>query len=183
MTHQLQLLDLPAVEPPVPAAKSWQQSFAGIFWFKYKEATGDDCKLGFGALKKMLNLHAVKYWVDEETGSPELPSIDQWTDEVNAFFEDPFAAKERGFHFAYLLKQYGSFKKYVPKKREAASDVMLTYQCTNPECKREIQQPRSKWMRYRNQTAVCSKCKTQFNVNDVLNKQVSIKDLLPGREQ
>jgi hypothetical protein len=181
MNQQLHLIE-PVADATTGTAvpKSWQHIFAGIFWFKYKDATTEECKLGYGALKKMLNQHAVKYWVDEETGQPEIPTIEQWTEEVNAFFEDRFAAKERGFHFAYLLKQYGSFKKYAPVKREAASDVMLIYQCKNPDCKKKMANPRSKWLKFRDQTAVCSNCRTRFNVNDVLNQDVTIKNYLPG---
>lgn len=178
MNEQLHLIEPPVVEQPVKP-KSWQQSFAGIFWFKYKEATKEDCKLGYGALKKMLNDHAVKYWVDDETGMPEIPTVDQWTEEVEAFFRDSFAAKERGFHFSYLLKQYGSFKKFTPMKRTAPSDLVLTHQCRS--CGREMKQKRSVWMRFKDQRATCLQCKTTFSVNDVLSQDLSLQQLLPGQ--
>jgi len=178
MSAQLQLMDLPTPEQPAKP-KSWQQSFAGVFWYKYKEATQENCKLGFGALKKMLNDHAVKYWVDDETGMPEIPSIEQWTEEVEAFFRDSFAANERGFHFSYLLKQYGSFKKFSPVKRTAPSDLFLSHRCRN--CNHMMKQKRSFWLRHKDQRGTCSHCQTPFSVNDVLNQNVGIDQLLPGQ--
>ncbi|MDP1675698.1 MAG: hypothetical protein Q8L88_02440 [Bacteroidota bacterium] len=178
---QLTLIDPLCVSPlpggeVTPKPKSWQQTFAGIFWFKYKETTGEECKLGFGALKKMLNQHAVKFWVDEETGQPEVPSVEQWTEEITTFFEDEFAAAKRGFHFSYLLSQYGSFKKFKPAKRELSNPV-ITYECKN--CHRIMGNPRSKWERYKNQTAICTQCKARFSVNDVLNQIPTIQNIIP----
>ncbi|MBI2427514.1 MAG: hypothetical protein HYV29_01705 [Ignavibacteriales bacterium] len=167
---------------PVPK-NTWQQSFSGIFFYRYKEVTGEICKLGFGALKAMLNQHAQKYWVDPDTGAPEIPSVEAFTEEVNAFFQDEFAATERGFHFSYLLKQFGSFKKHKPEKREAESDGWLTYICANPECKHEMRHLRSRWLQHKDQNGICSKCRTKFPVNNVLNKIPTLKDYLPTNQE
>lgn len=178
MSKQLNLLqidDQKTAEPEAKKAPSWQQQFAGYFFYSHKERTGKESKLKFGALKKMLNQHAQTMWFDEETGAPEVPSFDEWKEEVDAFWLDKFAAENRGYHFSYLLKGYGSFKKFKPGKREP-SDSILSYSCKN--CSHEMKHPRSKWMRYKNQTGVCSKCNTKFNVNDVLNKIFCVKDYL-----
>ncbi|MEW6060951.1 MAG: hypothetical protein AB1600_03320 [Bacteroidota bacterium] len=168
----------PAHQPtPQGGQNSWQQTFAGIFFYKYKNVTGEFCKLGFGALKKMLTQHAEKYWVDHDTGAPEIPSVEAWRDEVEAFFHDEFAAKERGFHFSYLLKQFGSFKKFEPVKRTSQDDVNIIYACT--KCGTEMTMPRSRWLQHRNKTGKCTKCGTQFNVNDVLNQPVRLNNYLP----
>jgi uncharacterized protein YbaR (Trm112 family) len=130
----------------------------------------------------MLTQHAEKYWVDHDTGAPEIPSVEAWTEEVNAFFQDSFAAHERGFHFSYLLKQFGSFKKFQPQKREAENDSWLIYECANPACKHEMRHLRSRWLQHKNQIGYCKICGTKFPVNDVLNKPTRLQDLLPRQE-
>jgi len=177
MTEQLSLIQGEPDPAPVKKDPSWQQQFAGYFFYSHKERTGRESKLKFGALKKMLTQHAQKMWVDEETGAPEIPSLDEWKEEVDAFWLDSFAAEQRGFHFSYLLKMYGSFRKYRPVKREE-SDPMLSITCK--KCSHVMRHPRSKWLPHRNKTGQCSKCGTSFNVNDVLNKIQSMNELLPG---
>lgn len=185
-SSQLQLLDMPnntskkeSSSTSHSVAKNWQQSFAGIFFYKYQEVTGEKCKLGFAALKKMLNQHAEKNWTDEETGEIEVPTLEQWTDEVHAFFQDSFAGKERGFHFSYLLKQFGSFKKFEPAQRKP-SDPEIVYSC--PTCSRVVKMKRSQWERYKNKQGTCSECGTKFNVNDVIKSVPSLNNYL-GEQQ
>ncbi len=178
MKQQLSLLEpqngSTAAEPVKQV--SWQQQFASYFYYSHKERTGKESKLKFGALKKMLTQHAEKMWVDEETGAPEIPSIEEWQEEVDAFWSDTFAAEQCGFHFGYLLKRYGSFKKFQPVKRKDENPV-LRYTCKS--CSHVMQHPRSKWMPFKNKTGKCSKCGTSFNVNDVLNDTPSLHSLLP----
>jgi hypothetical protein len=38
---------IPPAPEPIPEKKTWQQTFAGIFFYKYKDVTGEVCKLGF----------------------------------------------------------------------------------------------------------------------------------------
>lgn len=178
MNDQLNLLqteDTPAALPAAEKVPSWLQQFTGYYFYSHKERTGKESKLKFGALKKMLSQHAQKMWVDEETGAPEIPSFEEWKEEVDAFWSDRFAAEEVGFHFSYLLKRYGSFKKFKPVKREA-SDQVLSWTCR--KCGHAMKHLRSKWMVYRNQSGKCSKCETKFNVNDVLNKITAIEEII-----
>lgn len=159
---------------------SWQQKFAAYFYYQYAEVTGKKSKLGFGALKKMLDQHARKYWVDGDTGAPEVPTFEEWKDEVDAFWLDKFAAEERGFHFSYLLKQYGSFKKFKPIKRTVDNNVMISYTCAS--CSNVMKYARAFWMKFRNQTGHCKKCGAAFNVNDVLSIVPTLQDYLPPVE-
>jgi ribosomal protein L37AE/L43A len=178
MNEQLKLLQTesePAATVKEEKSPSWQQQFAGYFFYSHKERTGKESKLKFGALKKMLSQHAQKMWVDDETGAPEIPSFEEWKEEVDAYWSDRFAAEEVGFHFSYLLKRYGSFKKFKPVKREA-SDPVLIWTCR--KCSHVMKHPRSKWMVYKDKIGQCSKCRTTFSVNNVLQKIQNVSELL-----
>lgn len=156
--------------------KSWQHTFVGIFYYKFEKETGEKCKLGWGGLKKMLTTFADKNWTDEESGECEHPTIEAWQEEVDAFFLDDFAGTQRGFHFSYLLKQFGSFKKFKPQKRTAPTDDIITHVCTG--CRREMSHKRSYWLHYKNKTGRCGECNTQFNVNDILNQFQQVNNIM-----
>lgn len=194
MNQQLQLLQNETSPlPPSPARQTgaqggnnsapkkkqqtWEQQYAGIFYYKFQEETGEKCKLGFGALINMLQNYSEKNWLNKITGEIELPSVEAWTEEINEFFKDDFAGTQRGFHFSYLLKQFGSFKKIAPKKRTAETDFELIHKCT--KCFRIARQKKSVWLRYRNQQLQCKECHTPYNVNDVLNQFQTLNEYLP----
>jgi DNA-directed RNA polymerase subunit RPC12/RpoP len=185
---QLTLIEMPGKESPavkpekIPTVQPWVNKYVGYFWCTFKTVTGKEPALGYGALKKMLQNYADKNWIEPTTGEIEIPSYESWKEETDYFFQDEFAAKERGFHFSYLLKQFGSFKKYEPaKKRTAETDAMIIYMCT--KCGRAMANLRSYWTQFKNRSGTCVRCGTRFNVNDVLNQIPSIENFLPPQQE
>lgn len=179
MGEQLKLIQGEQTAPE-PKPVSWKQEFACYFFYQHREKLHQESKLKVGALKKMLQQHVEKAWVDDETGAPEIPTLDEWKEEVDAFWEDKFAAEQVGFHFSYLLKRFGSFKKYRAVKREE-TDPVLTNTCKS--CSHVMKAPRSKWLKFRGKVGKCSACGTTFNVNDVFGKITSLQDILPRGQQ
>lgn len=79
-------------------------------------------------------LNTFKY-VDEGTGEEvrDLPDLETWQEQLNGFFDDPFARDNRAFHFTYFIKQFGSFVKFTPIKKQSNAAPTL-FLC--PDCKK-----------------------------------------------
>jgi len=63
---------------------------------------------------------------DEKTGELfiEYPDEATWTEQVEGFFKDDFARDNRGYHFTYFIKQYGSFVKVFKKSKTIKSSII-----------------------------------------------------------
>lgn len=107
---------------------------------QYLARTGRANPVQYGGMMKMLEW----FWhTDEDTGEifKDYPDPETWAEQVDGFFRDEFAGKNRGFHFSYLVgKNWGSFKRYVPGMvrkrivcRECGREGHEAHQCPNRE--------------------------------------------------
>jgi hypothetical protein len=106
-----------------------------LFNKKYEEVTGKKNPFTWGmAMNAMLHFEPM----DKKTGEcyEEYPDEDTWNEQLNGFFKDEFARDNRGYHFTYFLKQFGSFVK-VFKKSEQARKVNIMILCE--ECGKQRQ--------------------------------------------
>jgi hypothetical protein len=73
---------------------------------------------------------------DHETGEiiTSYPEMDSWKEQLEGFFKDDFARNNRGYHFTYFLKQYGSFVKEFKKRESIIPKKPMMIVCDNPEC-------------------------------------------------
>lgn len=87
--------------------------------------------------------------IDEVTGECfiEYPDESEWREQIEGFFQDDFARENRGFHFTYLLKQYGSFvrhtaittkKKITPNPQLIECDHCHTIHGALDKCKVDV---------------------------------------------
>lgn len=91
-----------------------------LFNKKYKAEIGEDNPFPFSVcMNAMLHFR----YVDEDTGEvfTTYPTEEAWTKELDGFFRDEFARTNRGYHFTYFIKQFGSFAKRSRKPKQAQS--------------------------------------------------------------
>ena len=161
-----------------PKPKDWRIERVSYWREKHTESVGRQPKLGYGAMMGILTNAWTKYhgYTDEETGEIifDIPPIDDWKEETDWFFKDKWAGEKCGYFFGYFIKNYGSFQKYDVVSRKP-TDPMITNVC---KCGSVMKHPRSYWMKYKNKTGKCASCGDRFNVNDVLNKPMSLTDLI-----
>ena len=123
-------LKLVSTEPrPIDTRIALVHEFNQVF----QTRTGHKNPMTFGACMNALN--TFKY-VDEGTGEEvrDLPDLETWQEQLNGFFDDPFARDNRAFHFTYFIKQFGSFVKFTPIKKQSVvhSPKLSSYVC--PDC-------------------------------------------------
>ena len=101
---------------------------------RYEQEIGVEMELGFGAMMNML-YHFFEI-TDQKTGEIyiEYPSLEGWKNEIDGFFDDPWAASVN-FAFTCFLgtkqgQKYGTWKKVV---RKPAPKKVPEYFCE--ECK------------------------------------------------
>ena len=142
MTRTLKL-----VEPKAPPKPNPRAVLIDLFNKKYEAELGEENPFPFAnCMKAMLHFR----YVDEDTGEvfTTYPNEDAWKKELDGFFKDEFAKTNRGFHFTYFIKQFGSFAKrnrVKPKPQGFVSpwdtcpycgtDFERGTSCPNPKCK------------------------------------------------
>ena len=109
----------------------WKKERVNYFADKFQQTQERRCPLGYPMMMKLLSVYAEEKWsyTDDETGEIifEIPPMDEWKAQVDGFFRDEFAAKNCGYHFSYLLKQYGRFVKYEVKQETPKTHYKCDY--------------------------------------------------------
>ena len=108
-----------------------------IFNIEFERVTGRKNPLLWGGCMKAMTHFR---YVDEETGETftEYPDVSDWTEQVVGFFKDDFARNQRGFHFPYFIKQYGSFARFTPRKPGAKpTETIVLIRCSDCQTEHE----------------------------------------------
>lgn len=138
----------------------WKQERINIFLSAYEKTEGRRYKLSYGAMMGMIskwaesipcddnNFYGIAY-TDDDTGEIkfEIPPIEDWTEEVQAFMVDSFARTKQALHFGYFLKRYGSFAKLEESKvNKQKEEEKLYYIC--PACSQNVKRSAQTGHRY-----------------------------------
>jgi len=101
-----------------PKKINWKKERVNLFLAEFENATGKRCPVGYPILMRLITVYSEEQWSypSEESGEIEfaIPPMDEWEEQVKGFFKDEWASN-CGYHFSYLLKQYGRFVKFTQK--------------------------------------------------------------------
>ena len=114
--------------PKAPPKPNPRAVLIDLFNKKYLAELGEDNPFPFPVcMRAMLHFR----YVDEETGEEltAYPTPESWSKELEGFFKDDFARDNRGFHFTYFIKQFGSFAKRTRIKRSNPSAIVQLETC------------------------------------------------------
>jgi len=129
MKPALRLVQMENEEP-----KLWidpRKNLIKLFNEKFVLETGKKNPFPYGACMKWLQ---DTFEIDDrKTGETfiEYPEEQTWIEQLNGFFQDEFAKRKRGFHFTYLLKQYGSFVTDYKRPETKLKPKNVMFFCTD----------------------------------------------------
>jgi hypothetical protein len=127
--------ELRIIEKEDVKKKDERVALVHLFNIEFEKECGKKNPLPYGACMRAMQFFKYN---DEETGEiiTSYPDIDSWKDQLTGFFKDDFARQNRGFHFTYFLKQFGSFHKPVARQKEIKHKPIMI-NCDN--CKKPRQ--------------------------------------------